>query len=111
MEADPVELAADVLLALQHPRLHLRPTRADAAVLLDQERTRLGRDQVVVPSGPLKYEAGQLLKLAREHCGAEVCDDEATTAVAAEVPLAEPTKLDAVTVTRKVLPTSVEVSR
>ena len=38
-------------------------------------------------------------------------DDEATTAVAAEVPLAEPAEFDAVTVTRNVFPTSVDTSR
>jgi hypothetical protein len=38
-------------------------------------------------------------------------DDEATTAVAADVPLAEPAEFDAVTVTRNVFPTSVDTSR
>jgi hypothetical protein len=62
------------------------------------------------PNGPVKYEAGQLLKLLREHCGAD--DDAATTtAVAAEVPVAEPAELNAVTTTRNVLPTSVDTSR
>jgi hypothetical protein len=59
----------------------------------------------------VKYDAGQLLKLAREHCGADVCACAATTAVAAEVPLAEPAEFDADTVTRNVAPTSVDTSR
>ena len=70
--------------------------------------------RLLFPNGPLKYEAGQLLKLAREHCAAEICDDDDdddTAAVVAEVPVAEPLEFDAVTVARNVLPTSVETSR
>jgi hypothetical protein len=63
------------------------------------------------PNGPLKYDAGQLLKLAREHCGADVWTCAATNAVAADVPLAEPAEFDAVTVTRNVFPTSVDTNR
>src|SRR5213596_2133742 len=69
--------------------------------------------RLLFPNGPVKYEAGQLLKLLREHCGADVCATcaDATTAVAAEVPVAEPAEFVAVTTTRNVLPTSVETSR
>ena len=52
VEADPVELAADVLLALQHPSLDLRPGGAAAAVVVDQERARLNRNQIVVAQRP-----------------------------------------------------------
>ena len=38
-------------------------------------------------------------------------DDEATTAVAADVEVAEPAEFDAVTVTRNVFPTSVDTNR
>jgi hypothetical protein len=67
--------------------------------------------RLLFPSGPLKYDAGQLLKLAREHCAADVCACGATTAVAAEVPLVEPAEFDADTVTRIVAPTSPDPNR
>ena len=43
--------------------------------------------------------------------GAPDEDEDTTTAVAADVPLAEPAEFDAVTVTRNVFPTSVDTSR
>jgi hypothetical protein len=61
----------------------------------------------LLPNGPEKYEAGQLARLLLEHSGAVVDDDEdVTTAVAAEVALAEPAEFRAPTFTRSVEPTS-----
>jgi len=64
----------------------------------------------------LKYDAGQLLKLLREHCGAETCavpdvpDVPDTTAVAADDACADPAEFDAVTSVRIVEPTSAATS-
>ena len=43
--------------------------------------------------------------------GAPEEDDDATTAVAADVEVADPAEFDAVTVTRNVFPTSVDTSK
>jgi hypothetical protein len=65
--------------------------------------------RLLFPSGPVKYEAGQLLRLLLEHCGAAVCED-VTTAVGVDETSAEPAEFDAVTNVRIVKPTSAATS-